>query len=572
MSKFLNDFSIKTKLYALVLISAIALILVGGVNSYFLSQSNSNLSKVYSDCLLPVKTINQICTKAVNGNLLIMQMMADSDVNKTKKLKEQLAIVSKDSVDLYNELSTYNLDPDGEKIFEDLKKIKAVYHDKRQPVLDLISQERDKEAYEIYVRDVEPIFQEYLRIANKLSDHYTEASIKIDKDSAKANKDSMIFTSVFVISIIIFMIFIGKIISANIIKPLQYMIKVCEEFAKGDFRDKERKMIRKDEIGKLADSLVEMRTSLRAAFKSISSSSEQVAASSEELTATTEQTAIVITQVAQSIGNIAEGSQKQMDAVRQTNKLIDNISNNIETAVGNSDNAIQASEQTAIASDHGNVSVNKVISQMNSLTMAVQRAEETVNVLGQRSKEIGGILDTISDIASQTNLLALNAAIEAARAGEQGRGFSVVAEEVRKLAEQSSVATKKISDIVNAIQEDTGKALDAMSDSNREVKISAESISEAGEAFKKISDLISNINIRIKDVSESIIAISRNRDDIVKSVSVVTDQSNKAADESQTVSAATEEQSASMEEIAASSQNLAVLAQNMNTAITKFQI
>lgn len=205
--------------------------------------------------------------------------------------------------------------------------------------------------------------------------------------------------------------------------------------------------------------------------------------------------------------------------------------------------------------------------------------EETVNTsaqvvakLGERSKELGQIVDTISGIAGQTNLLALNAAIEAARAGEQGRGFAVVAEEVRKLAEQSREAAKKIEALIAEIQVDTEKAVVAMTNGTREVKKGTEAVNDAGVAFREITDLVTQVSSQVKEISVAIIETATGSQQIVGSVKKIDDLSKNAAGEAQSVSSATEEQLASMEEIASASQALTHLAEEMLATVRHFKI
>lgn len=380
--------------------------------------------------------------------------------------------------------------------------------------------------------------------------------------------------------IILFMIIVAVILASAsgfyiaraITKPLQLMVDVCKELADGDFRDKPRKMLRKDEIGQVADALVNMRGSLRTAFKQVNESAEQVAASSEELTASAEQSAQAVSQVAGAISDVAHGAEKQLKAVDGTFAVVEQMSAGIQQVAASANQVAGNSSRAAEMAMNGDKSVETAVSQMVHVEQTVNYSSQVVAKLGDRSKEIGQIIDTISGIAGQTNLLALNAAIEAARAGEQGRGFAVVAEEVRKLAEQSQDAAKEIATLISEIQGDTNTAVVAMSEGTREVKIGTEVVTMAGHAFKEIKTLVTQVSEQVKEISASMQQMASGSQQIVASVKEIDGHSKTAVGQAQTVSAATEEQAASMEEIASSSQSLAKLAQNLQTAVSHFRV
>lgn len=362
------------------------------------------------------------------------------------------------------------------------------------------------------------------------------------------------------------------IIARRFASPISLLRDECLLLAQGDLREREIKVSSEDEIGQLAVGFREMRTNLRKLVARVHLQSEQLAASSEELTASADQSAQAANQVAGSISEVANGAESQVSAINETAAVVEQMSANIRQVAANTNLAEGKSAQAAETAKEGGRSVEKAVSQMTQIEQTVNHSAQVVVKLGERSKEIGQIVDTISGIAGQTNLLALNAAIEAARAGEQGRGFAVVAEEVRKLAEQSQEAAKQIAQLIAEIQGDTDQAVAAMSEGTREVKVGTGVVSEAGSAFRDIAVLITEVSDQVKVISAAIQQVAGGSQQIVTSVQKIGGLSKNAAAEAQTVSAATEEQSASMEEIASSSQSLAELAQDLREAVGKFQV
>ncbi len=227
-------------------------------------------------------------------------------------------------------------------------------------------------------------------------------------------------------------------------------------------------------------------------------------------------------------------------------------------------------------------------------------ASKSVTDLGEQSNEIGKIVATIDDIAAQTNLLALNAAIEAARAGEQGRGFAVVADEVRKLAERSSGATKEIADLIEGIQKGVGEAVNAMEDGNKEVDDGYKLATDAGESLAdilktvqevraqvgKISAAAEGLNtlstemVKVTDGVSSVVQentaaaeeMSASSDQVSKSIESVAGVSEENSAATQQVSASAEEMSAQVEEVVANAQSLAQMSDELKKSVSAFKM
>lgn len=362
------------------------------------------------------------------------------------------------------------------------------------------------------------------------------------------------------------------ILAKKFAKPITIMRDECLLLAQGDLQKRELSVTSEDEIGQLASGFQEMGATLRTLIGQVHTQSEQLAASSEQLTASADQSALAANQVAASITDVANGAIEQLTAATETSAIVEQMSASIEQVSATTNAVAEQSIRAASKAHEGSSNVNKAVEQMIQIEQTVNHSAQVVADLGQRSKEIGQIVETISGIAGQTNLLALNAAIEAARAGEQGRGFAVVAEEVRKLAEQSQAAAKQIAELIGGIQADTESAVQAMDHGTREVKLGADVVNSAGQAFDEIVTVVSQVSDQVREIAAEIDQMAVGSQQIVRAVNRIDGLSKKASGEAQTVSAATQEQSASMEEIAAASKSLAILAMNLQEAVNKFRI
>lgn len=571
MSWFAN-MKIVYKLGTLIALALVALSTVGFTGYYYLQQSNKAMDTMYDDRLIPIKLLNDSRSNAreINGAVLELMLTADT------KRKQELANVITDRVKKNNEnmaiIEKVQLDAKSTELLAKVKKTQQNNREARNQVLELAMQNRNAEAYTLYITKLSVFTTEYINSLNNFADYFTNLA-----EQANADNDILFdraIKSMIGILILAFLLLglTGYFITNMINSPLSTMVSVCKALAEGDFRDKPRAVLRKDEIGELADALVDMRGSLRKVFKQVNESAEHVAASSEELTASAEQSAQASTQVAATISEVAQGAELQAKAVDDTSAIVEQMSVGIQQVAANANQVSSVADKTAGTANQGGKAIDAAMSQMVSIERSVSSSAQVVTKLGERSKEIGQIINTISGIAGQTNLLALNAAIEAARAGEQGRGFAVVAEEVRKLAEQSQEAAKQIASLISEIQLETGNAVDAMTEGSREVKIGTDVVNNAGKAFKEIVFLVGGVSSQIKDIAATIQQMASGSQQIVSSIRNIEQISKDAAEQTQTVSAATEEQSASMEEIAASSQALARMAEELQGAVSKFRV
>ena len=377
----------------------------------------------------------------------------------------------------------------------------------------------------------------------------------------------------------ILMALFSRYVGANIARPIVRTTERLGVMGTGDFRlegeaaaEMQELASRPDELGTMAQAMQEMNEKVRALMRNVAQTAEYLAASSEELTSSAEQAADVSQSIAESIVKVAGACSEQFDDVQTANEHTKKLTQNMQDFEGHLEETGQQVQKTSNVATEGRQGVATAVTGMQSIETNVSHIAELIEGLGENSKQIGEIVDTIAGIAEQTNLLALNAAIEAARAGEHGRGFAVVADEVRKLAEQSQEAASEISERIGRIQSSTQEAVDAMHQGLSEVMDGTKIVQGAGTSFDGIASMVGKAAAASQAMQSSVERLTQSIGRIDAAVEEINTKSRSVADEAQTVSAATEEETASMHEIADASRKLAEQAQNLQNSIAVFKI
>lgn len=311
-------------------------------------------------------------------------------------------------------------------------------------------------------------------------------------------------------------------------KPLNATIAMVQDVATGDGDlTKRLDLNRKDEIGKLGHWFDMFLGNLHNIISQLSDTSQAVASASTEIAASAEEMAV--------------GLQTQEQQTQQVAAAVEELSQSVNEVAAKSSDATTASQESQHQAEQGGQIVGSTVQEMEGIAREVQGSAETINTLGQKSETIGEIVAVINDIADQTNLLALNAAIEAARAGEHGRGFAVVADEVRKLAERTTEATKEVSDSIQGIQSETYAAVKLIEAGSERVGKGVELATEAGNALGSIVEGSQSVQGMVQDIAAAANEQSSATGEIaraVEGINSVTRQSSEGA--SQASQAATD--------------------------------
>ena len=430
---------------------------------------------------------------------------------------------------------------------------------------------------ELYTGMAEVDGKNYLAAYKPLKDANVEIVgilyMGIPTESLEALQSQFVYTMVGVV--VVMLLIFGVVISIAAKKgvaPIRKVEETLEMMADGDLTVPDVQIDGRDEIASLAGSMNKTKDKLRKLLQVISNSAQQVAASSQQLTASADQTSESITNVANNIVSMAGAVSEQTNVLGDMRDKAGDMGRQMDDVLSKSKVMQQAAENSRQGAEEGKASVATAVAQMERMSQQMAESAQVVIGLGERSKEIGQIVDTITGITAQTNLLALNAAIEAARDGEAGKGFAVVAEEVRKLAAESAEAAQNIAELIRTIQTDTDSAVKAMEAGQREVEQGTAMVQQSGESFQNISSLVAELYQQIEFSRRSIASADDSSKNVVTGIGNVEQLSQSTAAEAESVSAATEEQTAMVHEMADGSRALAELAQGLQDEVMKFKI
>ncbi len=560
--------NVKKKLFASFSAIVILSITMGIFGIFSIRNINSHLDTLNSKTV-PLMSLIAITSRDLSEYRRIqLGHVISTDPQKQADLEKELNTTEKDidnNIEQYLKITSYK-----DKVLQ----FQDYWNSYKQQSKELIaiSKQNDIHNSSLYTDKTK---ESYDLAFNALDELRTINNQAANTNAERSNtvKDSAIMLSIIILIIMLTSsLIISYKLSRYINNSLQIIQTALNKVRDGDFRITPRTFTKNDEFGALADSLADMRENVNKLLKDIHQSSETVASSSQELTASSDQSAQVTNNIAQSISDVAAMNEQQSDSVNTTVSAAKQISANIEEIASNANIASSNAEAASKEAGDGGNSIRTAISQMESIEKVVSESAAVVNELGEHSKEIGMIVETITGIAEQTNLLALNAAIEAARAGDQGRGFAVVAEEVRKLAAESQEAAEKIANLIGTIQSKTENAVQSMNAGTSEVKKGSAIVKKSGIAFNHIIELNNGVAKQVKGIAQTTDEVAKASTNVTNAIQNVEQASKKVADQTQTVSAATEEQSASMEEIASASQNLAEIAQKLNEDVNRFKV
>ncbi|WP_026694418.1 methyl-accepting chemotaxis protein [Peribacillus kribbensis] len=462
--------------------------------------------------------------------------------------------------------------PKGIQQHKELNQAHQQYVQVMEQVIQLKKENKVQESLQLLLDKGTPLSNQFTQKAKEL-----EKSIQalLDSETQKTQTQvAHVKNTILIVSIlsVILGLVIATFISRMISRPVTAVANAAKEIADGNLTQEDIHVKNKDEIGDLSESFNYMKKSLQSLISKVGQSSDLVAAASEELYASSEQSTNAANQVAESVSDISNSTESQMNSMEENKVAMEENAIGLQRIAESTSTVSETANEVLREAEQGSKVINQSVVQMDGINKSVKETAVVIESLGENSKQIGQIVEVISDIANQTNLLALNAAIEAARAGEHGKGFAVVADEVRKLAEQSKNSSEQIGSLIQGIQQNTDLAINSMEKGTKEVESGTEIVAKAGEAFNHILTSIERVTGQVQEVSAATEQISASTQQLSASIEQLTSISEGISMNTQEVASASQEQLASMEEISSSAESLSQLAQDLQSEVTRFKI
>ncbi len=442
------------------------------------------------------------------------------------------------------------------------------------PVITLRQQNNTAAIQQFFVNDPGKANMDSFRAAItsflETENQLTDQRVSVLHDS---NVNLKILLYVLLGAVIIISLLVGSIIAYRITRNMRLVTHTINDIASsGGDLTRRIEVKTNDEVKDLGQATNSLLINLQRIIKDVQSNTVQLALASEQLEKGAYENSRASDEVAQSIQKIALGSERQVSRTEDISSVVEQSIAGLGMVADTSEAVAGMARQTQELATVGGEKIQNSVQSVQSMATAFRAIETGVNELSQRSQQILSITGYISQTSTQTNLLALNAAIEAARAGEHGRGFSVVADEIRKLADQSSHSTQEITAIIQSMTAAIESIVELVTATTSQVDDGVVMLGEAGETFDRIMGQIGQLNVQINEVADSVAEMSKGNQAVGASLQEINGITEDMAAFTEEVSAMTEEQTASLAEMVSTTAQLKQMSTSLQEVVDQFKI
>lgn len=564
MKKLFNFKSVRTKIIFEFSIVIVLTLLLSVLTINSMNQSNKQVENLINNELELLILDEQLASNMASRTGLIRAYLLFDE----KSFMDEFQAGTVQSQDLVKQAREIS---DSTKL-DELINQKVEWEQLTDKVFSEYSKGNKEEALEIMKTTVGPLGRTLITEFDDLAKN-REAKIEKLGDNIQENGKQIIITSIITFIVVLILgVITAFITSRSIVNPIKTVMEQMQKITSGNLNNDELHTDSKDELGQLIHATNGMNNSMRNIMLTISEVTATVSAHSEELTQSANEVRSGTEQISTTMEELATGSESQANMTTDLSTMMKDYTEKIEQTTENTERATNESNQVLVLADEGTELMNASMKQMENIDSIVQDSVEKVQDLDEQSREISKLVVVIQDIADQTNLLALNAAIEAARAGEQGRGFAVVADEVRKLAEQVGNSVTDISTIVGSIQNEINQVTNSLNDEYKEVELGTNQIRLTNEKFSTIQHSISEAVNSINFINTNMADIAASSQEMNSSIYEIAAISEQSAAGIEQTSASSQQTSSAMEEVAGSANELSKLAEELNGLVSNFKL
>lgn len=567
----LKNLNVQNKLLIIVIVGILVSIVMTALSYSQVRLMTQNMETIYEEKFLPNDWLSNAVSVNLRINTIIVEMMSAETIEE----KQQLYSEINDGIEkVYADFEKYESLPLTAEEKSQLEHFYATVNsleDDQEQVMQLALAGNDGESYQLYREKVKDLRVQLVTILQELQQEKLKQTEQIIAESIATANDNNIKNIIGNIVAIIILIVLGLSISRMVTSPLMQLRNQLQKAQNGDFTV-QGSYQSKDELGELTTSFNETFQSIRGALQKVQASSIQVDGTAKQLVMNVEESSSAAEHVVTSIQEISVGAEQTEKRLEENAVVINRVESGF-TMIHENIKEVETLVSTAIKeANEGSTIVGKNLSQMKQIKDSIQQSNKVVQTLANQVGEVDEILKVIDSISQQTNLLALNAAIEAARAGEHGKGFAVVADEVRKLAEQSLDATKSVGTILMNIKDDTAESVEIMRVVFNEADNGLEITEHTARKFQDILTNTSEVAPVLNQTASSVERIVGDFETFTNSATAILSIAENNSRNCEMVSAASEEQAASIEDMHQSSRSLANVATELNDVVKQFTL